>query len=63
MLTPLTFPLQGRPGVPGAPDQGPFGQITYTDKAIGIEDSFAPGVRQRLLCTFGLQAKVYLIPR
>ena len=39
----------GPAGVQGPRGYGPFGQITYTDRAIGIEDSFAPGVRQRLM--------------
>ena len=41
---------QGPAGPQGAPSvQTGFGQITYTDRTIGPEDSFAPGVRQRLM--------------
>jgi hypothetical protein len=43
---------QGEPGPVGPrgpKGDGPFGQITYTDRTIGAEDNFDPGVRQRLM--------------
>lgn len=46
-VSPITLPLQGRPGSPGL-NTG-FGQITYTDRTIGAEDTFDPNVRQRLM--------------
>lgn len=47
VTTPLVLPPQGRPGTPGVSTG--FGQITYTDRTIGPEDSFDPGVRKQLI--------------
>lgn len=47
VVTPLAFPPQGRPGAPGV--QTGFGQVTYTDRTIGVEDTFLPGIRQQLM--------------
>lgn len=62
--------VRGQQGAQGAQGvQGPsgittgFGQITYTDRTIGPEDSFAPGVRQRLMFNpDALQTTDYLNP-
>lgn len=40
---------RGEPGPRGPKGDGPFGQITYSDRTVGIEDNFDPGVRQRLI--------------
>ncbi|GJE42075.1 hypothetical protein [Methylobacterium soli] len=45
-LTPLAFPPQGRPGAPGL-NTG-FGQVTYTERSVEADDSFAAGVRQQV---------------
>ena len=49
VVSPISLPPQGRPGVPGSggPSLG-FGQTTYTDRTISDEDVFAPNVRQQL---------------
>lgn len=47
----------------GPKGDGPFGQITYTDRTVGDEDNFDPFVRQQLIfAPTGLTTQNLLLP-